>query len=113
MSKSIDVVLYNCETKEFSEEKISDYTDYYKLLNCQLFTVTMPSNDISLYVDDEGLFVSGNPVTLITHENGYENMLAGNIVFAGGVDDEGNTLSFEGGIPRASAMVTETNKVVR
>ena len=113
MSKKINVVLYNSETKKFTEETVGHYKDYYKLLNCSMFEITMPSEDISLYVDEEGLYNSGSSVAEIRHGDHYRNMIAGNIVFTGGVSNSGNSLSFEGGIERAKAMLYGTNKVVK
>jgi len=74
------------------EVDIKSYKDYYKYLECDCFDVAMNKDrTISAFVDDSGLLISDNPVcdygTL-----GFYEPLAGNVVFAGGVDSDGDTL---------------------
>ena len=74
------------------ETDIKSYTDYYTHLNCDLFDVVMvewDGEEISIYVDDEGMLKSGN---LGCDVEGYPQPLFGNLVFTGGVDEEGDTL---------------------
>ena len=76
-----------------SKQTVGDYTDYYKHLECQLFDVVSVEWDgfpISIFVDDEGLFKPNNYGRMV---EGYPEPLFGNLVIAGGVDSEGNTLS--------------------
>ena len=72
--------------------EISTYKDYYKHLECSTFDVARVEwlgEEISLYIDDEGLFKEGN---LGREVKGYPQPLFGNIVICGGVDNKGNTL---------------------
>lgn len=76
------------------ETDIKSYKDYYRHLNCDLFDVVMvewDGEEISIYVDDEGMLKSGN---LGCDVEGYPQPLFGNLVFTGGVDEEGDTLPF-------------------
>lgn len=71
---------------------IESYKDYYPLLDAELFDVVMvrwKDEDISIFVDDEGMLKEGN---FGRYVDGYSQPLFGNIVICGGVDDEGNTL---------------------
>lgn len=74
------------------EIDIKSYKDYYKYLECDCFDVAMNKDrTISAFVDDSGLLVSDNPVCTYS-DLGFDEPLAGNVVFAGGVDSEGETL---------------------
>ena len=73
-----------------------NYKEYYKLLECDIFDVAMTSingNNISIFVDDEGLLKSGNTIVGIN-----ELSLAGNLLILGDVDRKGNTLGLPDGI---------------
>ena len=75
------------------EVKINNYKDYYPLLNCELFTVVMvqwEGEDISIFIDDEGLLKAGNYGRMVED---YPEPLFGNMVICGGVDGEGETKS--------------------
>jgi len=77
--------------------EVRDYRDYYKYLNCDLFTVVMTEfkgYSLSLFVDDEGLLKHNYGREVF----GYPEPLFGNIVITGGVDCEGNTLPIPDGI---------------
>jgi len=85
-------VQFISETGELNEVQVSNYKDYYKLLNAELFDVVAvrwDGVDISIYVDDEGMMKSWN---LGRSVRGCPAPLFGNMVFCGGVDSEGNTL---------------------
>jgi hypothetical protein len=93
-------VLYNPTTQITSEVNIDTekgIEDYYKYLECSCFTVVevevLTNNGkpewVSIYCDDNGL-LSDNLVTSI---QGYHEPLAGNLLFLGDVDEEGETLA--------------------
>lgn len=74
----------------------------YELIQCELVDcVESAKGTITAWVDEEGLFVSMPNLTDITKlmEEGNPGcfgdriILAGNILFTGGVDDNGNTLA--------------------
>ena len=85
-------ILYNPQKKTTSIEDIQEFEDYYKLLNCGTFTVVTLDNGMDIYCDDEGLFVKDN---IITQIEGYPQPLAGNLLFLGGCDEEGETIGLE------------------
>jgi len=109
---SIRAIKYDPRTKEFSEVTINGLDDYYKHLECRIFDIVRLSEDIDVYVDDEGLFNSGSPVTELIGF-GREIMLAGVLLFTGGGDDMGDTMSFKGSIEDIQKIVKETNLVVK
>ena len=68
--------------------------DYYRLLECTSFDIVNFGDGITVYVDDEGLMKTGNPVSDIKcNVTGDRLTLAGRILFLGSTDDEGETLS--------------------
>lgn len=74
------------------QTEIKSYKDYYEHLECELFDVVMVKwngEDISIFVDDEGLFKPENYGRVV---EGYPQPLFGNLVITGGVDAEGDTL---------------------
>ena len=76
-----------------TKEVIKEHTDYYELIDCRTFDVVnveWKGQAISLFVDDEGMMVSGNLGRMV---EGYPQPLFGTIVVAGGVDNYGRTLS--------------------
>ena len=85
-----NVVVYNAEKQTLEDAVITNYKDYYKHLECRTFDVIQLGDKISIYVDDDGLCASPLYLTLVF---GVEQPLAGNLVFAGGVDKNGKTLS--------------------
>ena len=90
MNKSIRVLVV--DESGCRESTVSDYTDYYPLLDCTTFTVVNTiwvDDNISIFCNDEGLYVSPLVLRSIT---GYPEPLAGNLVIAGGVDSIGRTL---------------------
>jgi hypothetical protein len=87
--KEIKVIVWDATKKELYQSKVGNYKDYYNLIGCSTFDVVRVGNNLSIYVDDEGLFVE-NPLTIIA---GLSHPLAGNLVFTGGIDNRGNTLS--------------------
>lgn len=90
MSKPINVIVYNAEKQTLEEAVITNYKDYYKHLECRTFDVVSLGRKMSIFVDDDGLFVTPLFLTMVL---GYDQPLAGNLVFAGGVDSDGETLS--------------------
>lgn len=91
------VALFNAENGTISEEFIDTnkgIKDYYNFLECSCFDVVYVANGIDAYVDDEGLMVANPRINYVMTERGMIP-LAGNIVFTGGVDKNGNTLPFE------------------
>lgn len=86
----INVVVYNAEKQTLEDAVITNYKDYYKHLECRTFDVIQLGDKISIYVDDDGWWASPLYLTLVL---GLGQPLAGNLVFAGGVDKNGNTLS--------------------
>jgi len=109
---NLRVVKYDPKTEVFSEETIEVYTDYYKLLECRTFDIVSPAKDINIFVDDEGLFKDGNAVSQINFTNGHSVKLAGILVFVGGVNEEGEVLSFKGDIEELKSLVLPTELVV-
>ena len=92
MGKSIRVVVYDKKwTGKWSEAVVKNYKDYYKLLDCSCFDVVRLSENISIYIDDEGLLVDDVQMSMVMGL-GHAWQLAGNLVFTGGVDSKGNTL---------------------
>ena len=85
-----NVVVYNAEKQTLEDAVITNYKDYYKHLECRTFDVIQLGDKISIYVDDDGWCASPLYLTLVL---GVEQPLAGNLVFAGVVDKNGNTLS--------------------
>ena len=71
---------------------INNYKDYYKHLECSTFDVVRVEwlgEEISIFVDDEGMLKSNNFGRMI---KGYPQPLFGNMVICGGVDHNGNTM---------------------
>ena len=91
----IDVIVVENEdgfTRTY-KAKVYSYKDYYKLGGFDLFDVVnveWNGDPISIYVDDEGLFKPNNYGRMV---EGYPQPLFGTLIIAGGVDDEGETLS--------------------
>jgi len=98
MSKSTKGLVWNRETRKLSEIEIKDYKDVQDALFMEDYdssasdvtlTVAMCDMDgyrVTAYVDDCGLLKS-KPLSAVV---GYPQPLAGNIVFVGDVDEEGN-----------------------
>ena len=91
--KSEIILLEGYPTVKNSYVEIEDYTEYYKHLNCHTFDVvrvTWLDEEISIFVDDEGLLKPSNYGREVI---GYKGALFGNMVICGGVDPIGNTLA--------------------
>ena len=88
-------ILLKADENEFVEVEIDTnkgLEDYYKYLECSCFdiqTVDFLGIKMSLFVDDEATFKSGN---IAFESKLFNEYLIGNILFLGGVDSEGNTL---------------------
>jgi hypothetical protein len=67
----------------------------YTLLECR--TIDIVSTDKGdIYIDDEGLYASNNPVISFALDNKSLPLhLAGILLFSNGADDKGNTLWFD------------------
>lgn len=63
----------------------------YELIECQNFDCVRLPDGNSAWVDDEGLL--HNPQHFVMIHGGYPDPLAGNVLFLGPADEEGNTLS--------------------
>ena len=75
-----------------TEVSVDNLDSYYKHLNCSTFAILSVEWDnipITIYVDDEGLYMHGNTMRYVAD---YPDPLAGNILVLGGADSEGNTL---------------------
>jgi len=73
------------------EVSITNYKDYSKYLECDLFdvvSVEWNSEQISIFVDDEGMMKENFGRRVM----GYPDPLFGNMVITGGVDSNGETL---------------------
>lgn len=78
--------------EQVQEVQIESYKDYYKHICCDSFDIVRTEwdgEDISIYLDDEGLLKPQNYGRLV---EGYPQPLFGNLVITGGVDAEGDTL---------------------
>lgn len=83
---------------KFEEVEIEKFEDYYKFLECETFdiqTTTIFSKQVSMYIDDEGLFKKGN---IAYNSPFFHSPLCGNILFLGGADKDGKTLPLDGNI---------------
>ncbi len=92
------------------EVDIKDYKDYYPLLKCSNFDVVMPNDEMSIFVDDEGMLKSKNYGRMV---DGYPEPLFGNLVFCGGVDSKGETLDTPLQIHDVKFMVGDIRWVTR
>lgn len=98
--KSTIGLVWNRETCKMRPIEIKNYKDVQEALfmedhdsNARHITLTVAVCDmdgyrVTAYVDDEGLLKS-KPLTAVV---GYPQPLAGNIVFVGDVDEEGNDM---------------------
>lgn len=83
-----------------SLNSVSDYTDYYKLIDndCRAFDVVYvdyKGHRLSVFCDDEGMLKTGNLGRLVAN---YPNPIFGNVVITGDVDSRGNTLGVPDGL---------------
>ncbi len=108
----IEVIVYNAQMSLFTKETLNSIEDYYKFLDCRIFDMVEINKDITLYVDDEGLFKSGNNVSDVKYED-FERKIAGNIIVTGGIDDEGNDLPCKLSIIQVSKLIEQTEYVVK
>ena len=67
---------------------------YYTMIGCRMIDFVF-CNGFDIICNDEGLLESGNVVARYTLPDGQTVELAGDLVFAKGVDDEGNTVFFD------------------
>jgi len=86
--------------------EVSDYTDYYKLIECTSFDVvrvTWKGQNLSLFVDDEGLLKPYNYGRDVRYDDTSEDAvrLFGTIVVTGDVDEDGETL----GVPEEITLM--------
>ena len=100
-------ISYNAKDETFTEVNIDNYTEIYNYLECHTFGVVSLQTDIKggidVYIDDEGLFVE-NPIYSLVQ--GYPNQpLAGNLLFTGGADRQGNTKSIKATVEQIKAIV--------
>ena len=107
------VIKYNPKTEEFTEEVVNSLEDYSKLLECKYFDIVAYTDNLTVYVDDEGAFKTGNIVTTIQFPDGRNIDVEGIILFAGGIDGDGEQLGFDGSIEELKAMVVPTDSIVR
>ncbi len=87
-SKIKKAYLIDAEKREITQVEVGDYTTYYPLLKCEVFTTVGLEDDDTLYVDDEGLF---QPQENFFMYQGYNQPLAGNGLVLG-TDKEGNSV---------------------
>ena len=88
------------------KDTVSDYTDYYKLIECTSFDVvrvTWKGQNLSLFVDDEGLLKPYNYGRDVIYDDTSEDVtqLFGTIVVTGDVDEDGETL----GVPEEITLM--------
>lgn len=95
----IEGVFYNCRLMQydhFSTSRKDLLQTLYKKIDCRVVEVVNLSRDVSIWVDEEGLFKQSHwmeeldyiPVIKI---NGHH--IVGHVVFLGGCNDQGETLS--------------------
>ena len=89
--RKIRAIVYCPKTEKAEEVMLGGLDDYYKHLQCRTFDV-VSAERFDIYVDDEGMMVSGN---LVTQIDGIPVPLAGRLLFTGGVDGRGETLSLD------------------
>lgn len=76
----------------FYVDKVNKLDDYYKHMDCSLFDcvyVEHKGHKLTVFCDDEGMLKEGNLGRLVGN---YPQPIFGDIVIAGDVDEEGNTL---------------------
>ncbi len=87
-------------TRRIVEVRKDNIQDIYDYLGCDVFQSLRPTpdskmgkQDHELYIDDEGLLKETNPINIwsivLCPLMGYQQMLCGNILIFGPVDDEG------------------------
>lgn len=80
---------------------VEEYGDIYTLGGFEIFDVVYgktPFGVVSIFVDDEGLLKSGTLVSDLKNFGSDDLKLAGNLIIAGGTDDEGETLDVPEGL---------------
>lgn len=87
-------ILINIQTKRLIDINLEGelYPQLAPTIHCKWFDIvstTIKGKEVSIYVDDEGLFVEGQE---FFHVDGYANPLGGWGLIFGGSDEEGNTL---------------------
>lgn len=111
MSKKINVVLFDRASGEWSEHEIArgNIKEYTKLLKCDYFDIVQVCENLDVYIDDEGLMVDEPKMNMVATMMGLRP-LAGSLVFTGGCDKNGNTLSLtEWSIEQLKGLVTPIN----
>jgi hypothetical protein len=89
------IILKNGQFEEVKIDKKNGLEDYYNFLECRTFdiqTAHILGYNISMYIDDEALFVKNN---IVYNAGFFRSPLAGNILFLGGIDKKGNTLELQ------------------
>jgi len=99
-------IAYNAKERTAEVVEITNYKDYYKYLNCRTFDIIQPHKNVSVFLDDEGLFVEDQSFSLVS---GYQEQLAGNLVFTGGVDSKGDTLPYKGSVEEVLQNIIPLN----
>jgi hypothetical protein len=96
-------ILIDVENKEVKEvEYEGDYTQVYKFINCELFSMVSIDKENIIYVDDEGLL---NKPTKFFQIACYRDQLAGNGLILG-VDHLGDSVSTSLSVEDIESMVT-------
>lgn len=86
------IVIWNAEAGNLTEQNIDRgefLRELYDVIGCHTVDVASLLPTLDAWVDGEGLLHGGRKV--LTQLRGYHSPLAGNIVFTGGVDGEGET----------------------
>jgi len=102
--KNVRGILINSQTETITEVYVNgDYTEIYRIINVDLFTVVnLDNKGNALFVDDEGLLK--NPEFFFKWD-GYHQPLAGNGLILG-TDDEGESVSTTLTLEEVKARVT-------
>lgn len=87
-------LLFDVDTQEFSTVDVAGLQDYYKQLNCDCIDIVrrkVGGWSYECIVDDEGLLKEGFTLSALNPMD-FNCALVGNILFFGGVDNEGELL---------------------
>lgn len=95
------LILIDPKARAITELDLSDYTDWYAAMDCELFTPAGPN----LMVDDEGLFKDEQAFFSFAHYHPHYP-LAGKAILTGGADEEGETLPCKLSVEEVENLVT-------